>query len=46
VQDDIQQRAVNLHAAAVVVNESQFPKRFMKKLMRERGVPTISASIS
>jgi len=39
------ERFVNLDAA-VVVNEPSLRKRFMKKLIRERVVPTISARVS
>ena len=46
MQNYIEQRAVDLQAA-VAVDEAQFPlKRFMKKLTRERVVPTGSNRVA
>ena len=45
MEDDIEEGAVHVQAT-VVFNEAQLPKLFMKKLTRDRVVPTISASVS
>jgi hypothetical protein len=46
VADDIEEGTMHVQTIVVVVNEVQFAEFIVKKLMRERVAPIISASVS